>query len=96
MWNPNAEAEGGRDLVGLLIFALGTEDPLLVDLPILIKVPCQDWAVATRSLALLDCLSNIQLALLNLQQHNQAAIRLVTCRSRLEDEPALCRGHWGP
>ena len=55
-------------LVRLLVRALGAEDPFLVDLSILIKVPCQDLAVPTRSLALLNCLTNIQLALLNLQR----------------------------
>lgn len=53
--------------IGLCIRTLGAEDPFLVNLPILIKVPGKDLAVATGDLALLDGLPNAQLALLNLQ-----------------------------
>ena len=54
-------------LIRLCFTALGAEDPLLVDFPIIIKVPGKDLAVAAGDLALLDSLPNAQLALLYLQ-----------------------------
>ena len=55
-------------LIRLLIRTLGAENPLLVDLPIFIKVSGKNLSVSTGDLALLDSLPDAQLALLDLQQ----------------------------